>query len=249
MNSSNRFEPSRWPARLDLTQGLTGVLLVLFMWAHMLLVSSILISKEAMYRVARLFEGSPLLNPPEPILVSAVALLVFLLMTIHGLLAIRKIPSSYRQYQQIWRHSKRFAHADTSLWLVQVITGFILMFLASAHLYQMFSQPGAIGPYASADRVWSGNVWPLYLVLLFSVELHGGIGLYRWLLKWDWFNIASQPQLRRRLRIAKWAVTGFFLVLGLLTLTAYIKIGIDHADRAGERYHPPQAVLNSGQEL
>ena len=30
----------------------------------------------------------------------------------------------------------------------------------------------------------------------------------------------------------------FFLVLGLATLGAYIKIGEAHADRAGERYVP-----------
>lgn len=240
MNGLNFPRASRWPARLDLLQGLTGVALVMFMWTHMLLVSSILISKDAMYTVARLFEGSPLLEPPQPILVSLVALVVFLLMLIHGVLAIRKIPASYREYQIFWQHSTRFGHSDTTLWLVQVVTGFVLMFLAGIHLFQMFSQPSAIGPYASADRVWSENVWPLYLVLLFAVELHGGIGLYRWILKWDWFNIASRRQVRRRLQLAKWSITGFFLVLGLLTLAAYMKIGIDHADQAGERYQPGQ---------
>jgi fumarate reductase subunit C len=33
-------------------------------------------------------------------------------------------------------------------------------------------------------------------------------------------------------------LTVFFLVLGLATLAAYIKIGIEHAPRAGERYTP-----------
>ena len=30
----------------------------------------------------------------------------------------------------------------------------------------------------------------------------------------------------------------FFLALGLATLAAYIKIGIEHADKVGERYVP-----------
>ena len=34
---------------------------------------------------------------------------------------------------------------------------------------------------------------------------------------------------RRRLKSLKWAMTVFFLVLGLATLAAYIKIGIEHA--------------------
>ena len=48
---------SRWPARLDLAQSASGVLLALFMWAHMFFVASILLGKDAMWTVARFFEG------------------------------------------------------------------------------------------------------------------------------------------------------------------------------------------------
>ncbi|MFT5083853.1 MAG: fumarate reductase subunit C [Lentisphaeria bacterium] len=51
---------NRWPAWLDMTQGLSGLALMLFTWAHMLFVSSILLGKDAMYWVARMFEGEPL---------------------------------------------------------------------------------------------------------------------------------------------------------------------------------------------
>ncbi|MDH3715882.1 MAG: succinate dehydrogenase/fumarate reductase cytochrome b subunit, partial [Gammaproteobacteria bacterium] len=82
---------------------------------------------------------------------------------------------------------------------------------------------------------------PLYIVLLLAVEFHGGIGLYRLALKWGWWE-GSDPELsRRRLKRVKWALTGFFLVLGAATLAAYIKIGIGHANDAGQRYTP--AVL------
>ena len=37
---------------------------------------------------------------------------------------------------------------------------------------------------------------------------------------------------------AKWALTVFFLALGLATLAAYVKIGIEHAGNVGERYVP-----------
>ena len=37
------------------------------------------------------------------------------------------------------------------------ISGFALFFMASIHLYQMLMHPGLIGPYESADRVWSGR--------------------------------------------------------------------------------------------
>ena len=55
-------ELDRWPARLDLLQGISGLLLVLFMWVHMFLVSSILLGKDAMYHVTRFLEGEYLLG-------------------------------------------------------------------------------------------------------------------------------------------------------------------------------------------
>ena len=231
------------PARLDVVQGASGLVLVLFMWAHMLFVSSILLGKDAMYFVARLFEGEPLLGKPYPILVSGVALFVFTVFAFHTVTAIRKMPSSYREYRAFRGHARGFRHADTSLWLLQVVTGFVLMLFASAHLYQMYVHPADIGPYASADRVWSGQWWPLYLVLLFAVELHGGIGVYRLAVKWGWFTDKRGRTPRRRLQAAKWALTVFFLALGLATLAAYMKIGYEHRDNAGERYVPTPAAL------
>ena len=46
---------------------------------------------------------------------------------------------------------------------------------------------------------------------------------------------ASTRELLKRL---KWGITVFFLALGLLTLAAYMKIGYEHRNRAGERYIP-----------
>ena len=48
---------SRWPARLDLVQSASGLFLGLFMWGHMAFVSTILISKDAMWGVTKMFEG------------------------------------------------------------------------------------------------------------------------------------------------------------------------------------------------
>jgi len=233
----------RWPARLDLIQGVAGLVLVLFMWAHMLMVSSILLGKDAMYFVARMFEGEPIFGEPYPGLVAAVAAFILFLFIVHALVAIRKIPGSWQEYQRFRRHAAGFRHADTSLWMLQVITGFLLMFLATAHLYQMMIHPADIGPYASADRVWSGRWWPLYLVLLFSVELHGGVGIYRLALKWGWFTNPTGHTDRRVLARFKWALTGFFLVLGLLTLAAYMKLGYEHRDSVGERYQPQSIAV------
>ncbi|MEJ2534430.1 MAG: fumarate reductase cytochrome b subunit [Gammaproteobacteria bacterium] len=226
------------PAWLDLAQGVTGLLLVLFMWAHMIFVSSILLGEDAMYFVARLFEGEPIFGRPYPGIVSFVVLAVLVLFLVHALAAIRKIPASWRQWRAFRTHSASFGHGDTALWLLQVVTGFVLMFLAVAHLYQMMLNPADIGPWASSERVWSGRWWPLYLVLLFAVELHAGVGIYRLAVKWGWFADERGRTPRRTLQRVKWALTVFFLALGLATLAAYMKIGYEQRDRPGERYAP-----------
>ncbi len=227
---------SHIPARLDLVQSLSGLLLALFMWGHMFFVSSILLGKDAMYMVTKTFEGYYLFGKAYPWIVSVAVAGVLLLFMLHALLAMRKFPSSYRQYRSFLSHKARLKHQDTSLWMVQVYTGFILFFLGSAHLFFMLTNPAEIGPYASSDRVWSGNMWAVYLILLFAVELHGTIGLYRLAVKWGWFQGKDEASGRRRLMAAKWSITVFFIALGLLTLAAYIKIGIEHQDKAGERY-------------
>ena len=228
----------RWPARLDLVQGATGLVLVVFMVVHMFLVSSILFGKDAMYTMTRILEGEFLFGRPYPVLVSLVAAVVLAIFLLHALVAMWKMPASYRQYRVFWRHTHAIAHTDTSLWLLQVVTGLVLMFTATVHLYGMLMNPADIGPYASADRVVSGGMWPLDLVLIFAVEVHGGIGLYRLIIKWDWFGSTASPQRRRRIRGLITTVVGFFVLLGLLTFAAYLKIGIEHRGQSGERYVP-----------
>lgn len=229
---------NRWPARLDLLQSATGLLLGLFMWVHMFFVASILLGKDAMWTVARMFEGYFIFGTPQYWLVSALVGTVFALFVVHAALALRKFPTNYRQYRTYRTHVTEMHHEDTTLWYWQVVTGFALFFLASVHLYIMMTQPDTIGPYGSADRMWSDTMWPLYLVLLFAVEFHGGIGLYRVALKWGWFENGDPLATRRKLRVFKWTLTAFFLALGLATLLAYVKIGIDHAPDYGQPYVP-----------
>ena len=227
-----------WPARLDVAQSASGLLLALFLILHMGFVSSILISDRAFYTIARFFEGQYLLGASHPGIVSGVVGVVITLFVAHAALAMRKLPHDYRQFRVFRIHAARFGHQDTTLWGWQAVTGFALFFLGTVHLYGMLTHPALIGPFESADRVWTGRMWPLYLVLLFVVELHGGLGLYRLALKWDW----PRGFDRHRLRTLKTLFSAFFIVLGLLSLGAYMKIGIAHADRAGERW-TPQLIL------
>ena len=237
---TDQARKSRWPAKLDLAQSFSGLVLALFMWVHMAFVSSILLSKDAMWTVTKFFEGYFFFGRSYPWIVSTVVGAVIALVVAHAALAVRKFPINYGQFRTFRGHMGMMRHEDTTLWFWQVLTGFALFFLASVHLYVMLSRPDRIGPFESADRVWSEHFWPLYIVLLLAVELHGGIGLYRLAVKWGWFGSADANAMRRKLKLAKWALTAFFLVLGFATLAAYVKIGIEHRERYGERYVPAQ---------
>ena len=50
---TDRDRKSRWPARFDFAQSASGLLLVLFMRGHMFFVSSILISRDAMWTITK----------------------------------------------------------------------------------------------------------------------------------------------------------------------------------------------------
>lgn len=242
MNHQPKSLPSPWPARLDLAQSASGLFLALFMWAHMAFVSSILVSEQAFWSIARMFEGYYIFGRPLPWLVSAFVLFIFVVMLLHAALAMRKFPSNWRQYRAIGSHAQAMRHGDTSLWLVQLVTGFLLMFLAGVHLYAMGSEPELIDPYGSADLVWTGRTWPLLFLLLLCVEVHGLVGLYRLALKWGWPTFGDAARTRRILRRLMWGLILFFLTIGLITLSTFMRIGMAHAPNAGELWLPAQEV-------
>jgi fumarate reductase subunit C len=238
MGAAPRQRKSRWPARMDLAQSLSGLALGLFMWGHMFFVSSILLGNDAMWIITKAFEGYFFFGRSFPWLVSIVVGAVAALIVLHAFLAMRKFPANWKQYHAFGEQRRMLRHEDTTLWWVQVITGFAMFFLAFPHLYQMFMHPEGIGPFQSGQRFFDGRWWPLYLVLLFAVELHGGIGLYRLAVKWGWF-VGDDPDVgRARLKRLKWVLTVFFIALGLATFAAYMKIGRDLQGQPGAVYTP-----------
>jgi len=234
----NTAKSSRLPARLDLAQSGTGLILGLFMWVHMLLVGSIILGKDAFDFVAKTMELAFLSDTGHgyPIAVFLAVSGVFTLFIIHALLGMRKFPISWRQHRIIRDQMQMMKHTDTNLWYIQVVTGFVMFFAGSVHLYTMLVNPAGIDPFLSADRVVSGNYWFLYLVLLICVELHASIGLYRLCMKWGWFKGKDARHSRKKLKTLKNRLTIFFLAIGFLALFMFIIIGWKHRGNAGERY-------------
>ena len=227
---------SKIPAKLDFLQSVTGLVLAIFIVFHIVFESSILFGKDVMYRLTKIFEGEPFIEGGEPLIISALAFVIFIIFIVHAFLAMRKFPSSYKEYQRYRTHSQLLKHSDTNLWFIQISTGFVMFFLGSIHLFTMMTQSGNIGPFASADRIYSDVAWPMYLMLLVSVVLHAGVGVYRLIIKWGWFDGDNPRANRIKSKKITQAVVGLYLVLGLVSLGAYMKIGYDHQEEYGSRY-------------
>ncbi len=233
---------SRTPALLDKLQSITGLILGLFIIGHMLFTSSILFGKDAMYLETKLFEGSLFLDEPNPNLVSVMAGAVFFIFILHSALAMRKFPYKFKEYRVLRVHSLALNHLDTKLWLIQAVTGFLMFFFGSVHLWLMVTTPEKIGPYASSDRIYSEEFWILYAILIILVVSHAIIGLYRLSVKWG-VLVGSNPRVGRvRNRKVMFGAIVFLSLLAFCSLATYYSIGKAHQSRYGQRYIPQEGV-------
>jgi fumarate reductase subunit C len=224
------------PAILDFTQSFTGLILALFIMGHILFEASILISNEMMYKVTVMFEGYYFFGERYPGIISFLAAAIFVIIVVHAAIALRKFPSDYREYKIMKNHASRMVHEDTSLWLIQVITGFLMFFIASIHVYTMMTQPSNIGPFASSHRVVEELMGPLYFLLLLSVISHAFVGLYRLAMKWG-FMESKKPELSRaRFKILMKTLIAIYIILGLSSLSKYTYIGLTHDYSDGAKY-------------
>lgn len=218
---------SRVPARLDFIQSASGLFMGLFMWIHMFFVATILVSEEFFDSIVHILEVRFLYNDPVMSYVTSfLAACVLTIFITHALLAMRKFPINFRQYQLLRTHAKTMKHEDTTLWWVQAFTGFVMFFFGAAHLIIIITNADKISAVDSGLRVTNHFMWAFYIVLLICVELHGSIGLYRLCVKWGWFEGKDAKASRKKLKIAKWIISAFFLILGALSLIAFIKIGL-----------------------
>lgn len=232
-----RQKKSKVPARLDLAQSLTGLVLGLFILGHIMFVSAILLGPEMAYKVDKALEAN-FLDPEGhgfPFLVSAAAFAVASILIAHAGLALRKFPASFRQYRILQDQIENLAHDETRLWLMQVVTGFILFFFGSAHVFAMMLNPSQIDPYLAAERYFGQGMWLFYLILLWAVVVHAFIGLYRVLVKWGWF--CGEPRkARKTLRVVQRILTATYLLVGAASILYYVKLGYERADVPVQRY-------------
>lgn len=231
------------PARIDFLQSATGLILALFIMGHILFEASILVSDEMMYKVTIMFEGYYFFGEQYPGIISFLAAAIGTIFILHAGLAVRKFPASYRDYKIIKEHTTRMKHEDSYLWMVQVITGFMMFFIGSVHLYIMMTQPENIGPFASSSRVVDEFMGPLYFMLLISVVSHAFIGLYRLALKWGFGEGKNTKVSRARFKLLMKFMIALYIVVGLGSLAKYTYIGINHDFSDGVKYKSQTIIM------
>ncbi len=224
------------PARLDFTQSITGLILAIFIVGHILFESSILISNEAMYRVTIMFEGYYFFGETYPGIITFLAAAISVVFIVHAAIALRKFPDNYRQHKAMKEHVTRMKHEDTSLWIIQLTTGFIMFFIGSVHLYIMMAEPSNIGPLASSFRVVHEHMGPLYFLLLLCVVSHAFIGLYRLAMKWGFMEGTNTKVSRARFKLLMKSMIAVYIIVGTFSLAKYTYIGMTHDYTEVQKY-------------
>lgn len=192
---------------LDLIELASGLLLVGFLWTHMLFVATILISREMFNNLSEFLDTYYLSYVGIPFIV-VVALF-------HFVIAGRRIPTRIREQRIVWQHAKMLNHFDTWTWVFQTITGMAILILAGIHVWIVVTG-WPIRAMNSADRMES--FWWFYLVLLFIGEYHAGFGLYRQFVKWGWFP-------RKPIGYVTKIITAIILILGLAAMVVFVRLG------------------------
>ena len=195
-------------AILDWLQMLTGAGLILFMWSHMILVSSVILGANAMNALAGFFEATYMAQVGGPFIGFA-----FLL---HFYLAARKIPFRSEGQKTILAHAKMLHHKDTWLWIVQAVTAMIILIMGAIHLWVVLTDL-PITAAKSAARIQGGWWLLFYLILLPMVEMHVSVGFYRIGVKWGFIKTANRAKAKR----FELGVFSIFMVIGIITLIRF----------------------------
>ena len=171
-------------AYVDVAQSVTGAILGIFLFCHMAFTSSIQVGKDLFWNLIQVSGGTPIFGHEQIWLHFLFVGIITLCVIIHALCALRRFPTSYKQFRDIRAHVKVVHHTDSSLWFIQFVTAIILTGMVFPHVMGMLTAPSEIDPNLSSVHTYhNGLIWTL--IFLVATELHGMIGLYRLAVKWD----------------------------------------------------------------
>ncbi len=210
----SRASIAKTPAsgRADVAQAVTGIILAIFTLMHAVFVGTVIISPHLLNSLAWLLEATYIEHVVPPT--------ILFIMVAHFLFAAKKMPFRFGELKTFFAHAKSMKHCDTSLWLVQAITAIIVLVLVSAHIHTIATSL-PINAAASAAREQNG--WtPFYVVMLISVGLHLGIGLFRVGVKYGFICDKNRSTWAKRF----WMLIGAYVFIGLVTIIRFHYIAV-----------------------
>jgi len=144
--------------------------------------------------------------------------IIFILLLVHFLLAARKIPFASKQQGIMLANARRMHHMDTWLWVIQAVSGMVILIMGSIHLWTLLTDL-PITAAKNAQRLQGSWGWiGFYIVFIPMVWLHTGIGFYRIMVKWGIVGIEGRPGLRKKDALVAAAV----VVIGFVTLARFV---------------------------
>jgi fumarate reductase subunit C len=207
MELQKSIQSSRLELVADIIQLVSGVSLALFLWTHMIFVGSILLGVSAFNKLAAFME--------EYFFLQAAVAFIIVAFIAHVGAVLRRIPGRWADQKIIWKHAKTIRHGDTWSWLFQLVSGGLILILATIHVFVVVY--GGINADLSSARMNSPFLW-FYIALLFLGEYHASIGLYRAAIKWGWIK---RQTAKRVLGVA----TLIFIAIGLFTIWTLYLLG------------------------
>jgi len=204
----------KWDGAMDWLQMLSGVSLILFVWVHAILESSIIIGPEVLNTIGHSLEAAGMVQVGGPI--------IFLIFFGHFLLAARKIPFRFDGQRTVWQHARMMHHADTWQWIIQAVSAMIILVMASIHMWVTLTDL-PITAIKSAERI-QGGFWAVFFVVLIPlIHLHVGIGFYRIAVKWGFVKDTERAKFKKVITI----IIGAFIALGLVTVLRYLMLDVN----------------------
>lgn len=206
---------------VDLAQSISGVILIGFLWMHMLFVATIIVSPALFDALSEGLDKYYLAQIGIPATI--------LIIIIHIFLAGRRAPLRLRDLRITYRMAKMMNHFDTWIWVGQVITALIVGIMASMHLWTILgawplraaTSAARVASSGPADITWGGFHFPFfvvfYVIFLIAGEYHGGFGLYRILVKWGWWE-------RHKMGYVLKGITVIIVTLGFIALYTFTKL-------------------------
>lgn len=241
---------SKFTAIADVTQSVTGLILGIFLFCHMAFTSSVQFGKDVFANLIA-FSGGAFIDGHEHLWLHVVFVgFIFLCVVLHALCALRRFPTSYRQCRDIRAHYRLVKHEDTTLWMVQLVTAFLLFLLVFPHLISMLTNPGGFDPNLIGVHTYHNGMIYTFIFLVVT-ELHGMIGLYRLAVKWDIFEknpetdiIDQRSTERHGLRKTMLFVALLMIICGTLTAWKNYSIGAEQiaAGQEATRYEIPDEL-------